>query len=90
VVLNGGRALSAISAIKRAGDTVDYQATEIPATPGYFSSLGVQLLKGRLFSEFDGETQEQVMIMTAATARRFSDVEDPIGRAMSLPIVVTG
>jgi predicted permease len=76
--------------LKRAGDTVDYQATAIPATPGYFSALGVQLLKGRLFSEFDGETQEQVMIMTADTARRFFDVEDPIGRTMSLPIVRNG
>jgi predicted permease len=76
--------------LKRAGDTVDYQATAIPVTPGYFSALGVQLLKGRLFSEFDGETQEQVMIMTADTARRFFDVEDPIGRTMSLPVVRNG
>jgi putative ABC transport system permease protein len=76
--------------LKRAGDTVDYQANAIPATPGYFSALGVQLLKGRLFSEADGETQTQAMIMTADTARRFFDVEDPIGRTMSLPVVRNG
>ncbi len=76
--------------LKRAGDTVDYQAAAIPATPGYFSALGVRLLKGRLFSESDGETTEQVMIMTADTARRFFDAADPIGRTMSLPIVRNG
>jgi predicted permease len=76
--------------LKRFGDTVDYQATAVPATPGYFSALGVRLLKGRLFSEADAGTQKQVMIMTADTARRFFDVDDPIGRTMLLPVLRNG
>jgi putative ABC transport system permease protein len=73
--------------LKRFGDTVDYQAIAVPATPGYFSALGVQLLTGRVFSEADGEAQRQVMIMTADTARRFFGEEDPIGRTMQLPVL---
>jgi putative ABC transport system permease protein len=75
--------------LKRFGDTVDYQATAVPATPDYFSTLGVPLLKGRLFSDADTETQPQVMIMTADTARRFFG-DDPIGRTMALPVVRNG
>jgi putative ABC transport system permease protein len=76
--------------LKRSGDTVDYQATAVPATPGYFAALGTQLMKGRLFSEADGDSQRQVMIMTAATARRFFDVDDPIGKTMVLPVLRNG
>jgi putative ABC transport system permease protein len=76
--------------LKRSGDTIDYQATAVPATPGYFAALGTQILKGRLFSEADGDNSRQVMIMTAATARRFFDVDDPIGKTMTLPVLRNG
>ena len=76
--------------LKRSGDTVDYQATAVPATPGYFQTLGVELLKGRLFTEGDGEAQQQVMIMTASTARRLFDAANPIGRTMTLPVLRNG
>jgi len=76
--------------LKRFGDTVDYEATAVPATPGYFSTLGVRLLKGRLFTDADGESQQQVMIMTADTARRFFAVDDPVGRTMTMPVLRDG
>ncbi len=76
--------------LKRSGDTVDYEATAVPATPGYFSALGVQLIRGRLFSNADSATAPPVMIMTAGTARRFFGAGDPIGRTMSLPVLRDG
>jgi putative ABC transport system permease protein len=76
--------------LKRSADAVDYQAIAVPATPGYFAALGVRLLKGRLFTEADVETGTQVMIMTADTARRFFDTNDPIGRTMPLPVLRNG
>jgi predicted permease len=76
--------------LKRFGDAVDYQAAGVSVSPEYFSALGVQLLKGRLFSAADTETGKPVMIMTANTARRFFDVDDPIGRTMSLPVLRNG
>jgi hypothetical protein len=75
--------------LKRFGDTVDYEATAVPATPGYFSTLGVRLLKGRLFTDTDADGQ-QVMIMTADTARRFFGVDDPVGRTMTMPVLRDG
>ena len=76
--------------LKRSGDTVDYEAAAVPATPGYFSALGVRLIEGRLFSDRDSATAPPVMIMTADTARRFFGAGDAIGRTMSLPVLRDG
>jgi predicted permease len=76
--------------LKRFGDTVDYEAAGVPATPGYFAALGVRLLAGRFFSDADGLRQPPVMIMTADTARRFFGGGDPIGRTMMLPVLRDG
>jgi putative ABC transport system permease protein len=76
--------------LKRSGDIVDYEAIGVPATPGYFSALGVRLIEGRLFTDADGETGQPVMIMTADTARRFFGAGRPIGRAMTLPVLRNG
>lgn len=76
--------------LKRSGDTVDYEAAAVPATPGYFSVLGVRLIEGRLFSDRDSATAPPVMIMTADTARRFFGAGDAIGRTMSLPVLRDG
>jgi predicted permease len=76
--------------LKRFGDTVDYEAAGVPATPGYFPALGVRLLKGRFFTDADGAAQPPVMIMTSDTARRFFGDGDPIGRTMTLPVLRNG
>ena len=76
--------------LKRFGDTVDYEAAGVPATPGYFPALGARLLAGRLFTDADGTAQPAVMIMTSDTARRFFGDGDPIGRTMTLPVLRNG
>ena len=83
-------ASSIVVTLKRSGDTVDYQATAVPATPGYFSALGIPLLKGRFFTEADRLSGPEVMIMTADTVRRFFDDPDPIGRTLRLPVLRNG
>jgi putative ABC transport system permease protein len=52
--------------------------------------LGVQLVKGRLFSDADQSSTQPVMIMTVDTARRFFGAGDPIGRTMTLPVLRNG
>ena len=74
----------------RGTDAVSYQAAAIPATSGYFTALGVRLVKGRLFTDADNETQPPVMIMSVETARHFFGDGDPIGRTLSLPVFRDG
>jgi len=53
-------------------------------TPGYFRALGLQLLRGRLFTEQDRNGSVQVAILTQAAARKFFPNEDPIGKKIAL------
>jgi putative ABC transport system permease protein len=76
--------------LRRAGDSVDYQASGVAVTPGYFDALGFRLVKGRLFTAADDLNRPHVMIMSLDTARRFFGEGDPIGRTMSLPTLRNG
>jgi len=71
--------------LRRAGDAVDYQASGVPVTPGYFSALQMRLVKGRFFTDADDGSHPPVMIMSEDTARRFFGSGDPLGRTMRLP-----
>jgi putative ABC transport system permease protein len=52
------------------------------ASPGYFSSMGLPLKRGRFFDEFDDSEARPVVIVTDAMARKFWPLEDPIGRKL--------
>jgi putative ABC transport system permease protein len=76
--------------LRRSGDTVDYQAAAVPATPGYFSALQMRLINGRFFTDADDDKHPPVMIMSEGTAHRFFGPGDPIGRTMILPLLRDG
>jgi putative ABC transport system permease protein len=50
------------------------------ASPGYFATLGIPLLRGREFSSHDEYNANFVAIISAALAREIFPNEDPIGR----------
>ena len=74
----------------RAANAVDYQASAVPVTPGYFQALGIRLLKGRWFTDTDDRNHPPVMIMSADAVRHFFGDGDPIGRTLSLPVFRDG
>jgi predicted permease len=49
-------------------------------SPGFFTAMGIPMLRGRTFSAEDREGGPGVMILSAEMARRFWPNEDPIGR----------
>ena len=49
-------------------------------SPGYFSSMGIPLLKGRLLEGTDSERTTKVVLLNEAAARRYWPNEDPIGK----------
>jgi len=49
------------------------------ATPGYFQTVGIPLLRGRLIDERDGADREGVAVISDSMARRFFPSADPIG-----------
>jgi predicted permease len=49
-------------------------------TPGYFRTLGIDILNGRVFDAHDSATAERVAVINRATARFFFGSDNPIGR----------
>ncbi len=49
-------------------------------TPDYFRLMHVPLLAGRTLDESDGENSELVVVVSAATAKRYWPGQDPIGK----------
>jgi putative ABC transport system permease protein len=49
-------------------------------TPEYFHLIGIPLLRGRLFNEFDNDTTPQVAVVNEAFAHTYWPNEDAIGK----------
>jgi putative ABC transport system permease protein len=54
------------------------------ASPGYFATLGIPLLKGRLFTEQDDEKAPRAVVVNQTLAQRFFPGEDAVGRRLRL------
>src|SRR5215469_846807 len=54
-------------------------------TPSYFHALGMELLRGRLFSDFDTNTAPQVAVVNEAFSRAYFPGTDPVGKRLKLP-----
>jgi putative ABC transport system permease protein len=53
-------------------------------TPGYFSTMGIALLRGRDFSDSDRSGSEAVAIVNSTLARRYFGSQDPLGKVLQL------
>jgi putative ABC transport system permease protein len=53
-------------------------------TPGYFRLMGIPIVQGRTLEDADGEKAAPVIVVSAATARRYWPRENPIGKHVQL------
>jgi predicted permease len=54
------------------------------ASPGYFETLGIRLVRGRVFTERDRTGQPKVVVINETAARAFWGGQDPIGKRISV------
>jgi putative ABC transport system permease protein len=58
-------------------------ATRYTVSPAYFQTMGIELLKGRVFNEQDTPESPSVVIIDDAMAQQYFQNEDPIGKRIS-------
>jgi putative ABC transport system permease protein len=63
---------------------MDVSAQYNSASPGYFRTMGMPLVRGRDFDEHDAATAPLVVIIDQTLARRYFPNEDPLGRKIKL------
>ena len=54
------------------------------ATPDYFRTMGIPLLRGRLFNEGDAADVPWVVVLSESAAREYFPNEDPIGKRIEM------
>ena len=54
------------------------------ASPGYFPTVGIRLVKGRLFTDEDRAGRPKVVVVNEAAARAFWPAADPLGKTITL------
>lgn len=69
-----------------AADTANY----VPASPQYFSVMGIPLLRGRLFNDSDSSSSAPVALISEALAKRYFPNENPLGRHLTFGFPVNG
>lgn len=52
--------------------------------PGYFETLGLQVMRGRAFVDLDGTTGREAAIVNQRVVERFFPQDDPIGKQITL------
>ena len=73
---------------KEAGQTV---ATDVVyATPGYFHTLQMPLLAGRVFTDADGPNSQPVAIVNRSFAQRFYEGANPVGHYLDKDTLIVG
>jgi len=59
-------------------------------TPGYFGTLQMPLLAGRVFTDADGPNAQHVAVVNQAFARKFYGGTDPVGRYIDKDTLIVG
>ena len=78
--LSGG---NSARSFRIAGGKSDYDADIRIATPDYFKTLGIPLLRGRNFDAHDVKDAPLVAIINEAAARAFFPEENPLGKVIT-------
>jgi macrolide transport system ATP-binding/permease protein len=63
---------------------------ETYVTPGYFETLQMPVLAGRVFTDADGPTAQRVTVVNQAFARKFYGGSNPVGRYINKDTLIVG
>ena len=67
-----------------------FEADKCYVTPGYFRSLGIQLVRGKLLEERDRADAPAVVVDESFARRAWREGQDPIGRRLAIELGPNG
>ncbi|HYL83172.1 MAG TPA: ABC transporter permease [Candidatus Angelobacter sp.] len=73
---------------KEAGQ--QYGTDLVYVTPGYFDTLQMPILAGRVFTDADGPNAQHVAVVNQAFARKFYGGSNPLGRYVNKDTLIVG
>jgi predicted permease len=82
-VLNNGDRM-VIDGAPVPADPNDLNAGYNVVSPEYFNVMGIDLLRGRAFTDADSEHSKDVAVISETTAKKFWPNQDPIGRTFRM------
>jgi hypothetical protein len=62
----------------------------IYVTPGYFATLQIPVIGGRIFTDADGPTTQRVAVVNRSFARKFYGGSNPVGRFVDKDTMIVG
>jgi macrolide transport system ATP-binding/permease protein len=65
-----------------AGETESRQSEFNVVSPGFFTMLGMPIVRGRTFTEAEAQSDASVVVVTESTARRLWPGQDAIGKTL--------
>ena len=66
------------------------QTDEVYASPGYFETLQMPVLAGRVFSNADGPNSQKVAVVNETFARKFYGESNPVGHYINKDTLIVG
>ncbi len=66
------------------------QTDVVYVTPGYFGTLQMPLLAGRVFTDADGPNSQHVAVVNQAFSRKFYGGTNPVGRYINKDTLIVG
>lgn len=64
----------------RSGSTIENEALDRTADPGYFAAMQIPLIRGRVFSDQERLTRDHFIVINRKLADQYFPGEDPVGR----------
>ncbi|HXW93286.1 MAG TPA: ABC transporter permease [Terriglobales bacterium] len=85
------RALNDAVTLSDGREAGQQDATDVVyVTPGYFDTLQIPVMAGRVFTEADGPTAQKVAVVNQAFARKFYGGANPVGRYINKDTLIVG
>jgi predicted permease len=85
------RALNDVVALSDGKEAGQQDGTDVTyVTPGYFGTLQMPVLAGRVFTDADGPNTQHVAVVNRSFARKFYGGSNPVGRYINNDTLIVG